>query len=338
MVRQEVLERLVCPRCRGPLESRLSEAVACRSCGQVFPVILDIPDFRMRPMGKREQEVVQALLVQYDRLSFAGLIDYYMTHLSPAYLAEDIRTYYHEYLKDLVERGRRELGRLRGNMRQVGVSYISRRCLDLGCGMGTGAAAAATDFDEVFGIDTSMWRLIVARKFFEGEEVSNVVLVCGYAEALPFQDHFFDLVWAINVIEHLDDRRQALAEVSRTLRPGGCFGADSTNRFSLFTPEPHVGVYWVGFWPRRLASWYVMRCKGMPYLGTRLLSHGELARLLRECFGHRNYWITLRPLEGKRLRRLHPLWYRALRLAIIGTLLKWVAPMYDVVAVRSERG
>jgi hypothetical protein len=86
-----------------------------------------------------------------------------------------------------------------------------------------------------------------------------------------------------------------------------------------------------------LASWYVMRCKGMPYLGTRLLSYRELAYLLREYFGLRSHWILLRPLEGKRLRRVHPLWYGALRLPLIGTLLKWVAPMYEIVAVRPEK-
>ena len=258
---------------------------------------------------------------------------------SPDFIVKDVLAYYQEYFKAIVERSQQELELLRRNIQQVGVVYAPHRCLDLGCGIGTGAAAAAVEFDEVFGIDTSLWRLIVARKFFEERGVSNVVLVCGYAESLPFPDHFFDLVWAINVIEHLDDCHRALAEVIRTLKQAGCFGADSSNRFSLFTPEPHVGVYWVGFWPRRLASWYVMRCKKMPYLpDTCLLSYRELTRLLREHFGRRNYWILLRPLEGKRLQRFHPLWYGALRLPIIETLLKWIAPMYDVVAVRSERG
>lgn len=47
----------------------------------------------------------------------------------------------------------------------------------------------------------------------------------GRIEALPFPDARFDAVVASEVLEHLDDATlaQALAEVSRVLRPGGLF-------------------------------------------------------------------------------------------------------------------
>ncbi|MFW5471027.1 class I SAM-dependent methyltransferase [Knoellia sp. CPCC 206435] len=47
--------------------------------------------------------------------------------------------------------------------------------------------------------------------------------VCGSALSLPFADAGFDMVCAFDVIEHCDPEAEALAEVSRVLRPGGRF-------------------------------------------------------------------------------------------------------------------
>jgi SAM-dependent methyltransferase len=43
----------------------------------------------------------------------------------------------------------------------------------------------------------------------------------GALEKLPFADASFDLVTALDVVEHLDDDLAALREIGRVLRPGG---------------------------------------------------------------------------------------------------------------------
>jgi SAM-dependent methyltransferase len=50
----------------------------------------------------------------------------------------------------------------------------------------------------------------------------------GAAEELPYEDGTFDLVTALDVVEHLDDDLAGLREMRRVLRPGG--------RVLLFVP------------------------------------------------------------------------------------------------------
>ncbi len=45
----------------------------------------------------------------------------------------------------------------------------------------------------------------------------------GPRDALPFADHTFDVVVSCDVLEHVEDLTQSLAEIRRVLRPGGSF-------------------------------------------------------------------------------------------------------------------
>ena len=89
-----------------------------------------------------------------------------------------------------------------------------RLALDLGCGAGLNldhlaqyAAPVGTDFSE------EALRFCRAR--------GHVRLCKADAAALPFHDQQFDIITALDVIEHLDDDFDALVELRRTLRPGG---------------------------------------------------------------------------------------------------------------------
>jgi len=58
----------------------------------------------------------------------------------------------------------------------------------------------------------------------------------GNAEALPFEDHVFDVIIMEQVLEHLPDPVKAFAEAKRVLRPGGVFYIEvpDASRYSDF--------------------------------------------------------------------------------------------------------
>ena len=103
------------------------------------------------------------------------------------------------------------------------------KVLDLGCGFGRHAYQAARldaqvvafDFgaDEVRNVQDTFGAMAVAGELDPVE--SRVGAVQGDALALPFPDDAFDRVIASEILEHIPDDEQAMAELARVLRPGG---------------------------------------------------------------------------------------------------------------------
>jgi SAM-dependent methyltransferase len=88
------------------------------------------------------------------------------------------------------------------------------RILDVGCGTGANLEMLAR-FGEAEGVDVSADALT----FCLARGLTNVRQ--GAAEKLPYEDGSFDLVTALDVVEHLDDDRAGLSEMRRVLRPDG---------------------------------------------------------------------------------------------------------------------
>ena len=90
------------------------------------------------------------------------------------------------------------------------------RILDLGCGTGT-MLGYLRRFGEVEGVDADEQ----AVRYCHARGHAQVQLL--ESEALPYPDDSFDLLTALDVLEHIEDDRRALGEVARVLRPGGTF-------------------------------------------------------------------------------------------------------------------
>lgn len=87
------------------------------------------------------------------------------------------------------------------------------KILDVGCGTGANLEMLA-QYGQARGVDVSDDALEFCRK--KGLDAQK-----GLAEELPFEDESFDLVTALDVVEHLDDDIAGLKEMHRVLKTGG---------------------------------------------------------------------------------------------------------------------
>ena len=94
------------------------------------------------------------------------------------------------------------------------------RVLDVACGSGNAALAAAHRHAEVVGLDYVPALIERARKRAEAEG-STVDFRVGDAQALPFEDHAFDVVLSVFGVIFAPDQERAMAELLRVTRPGG---------------------------------------------------------------------------------------------------------------------
>ena len=114
------------------------------------------------------------------------------------------------------------------------------RLLDLGCGLGsisTGLAKAVAPGD-LHGIDVDEALIEMARSLANSSGISNAVFQVGDLTALPFPEEFFDVVHCHNVLIGVPDTQALLAEVKRTLKPGGIIACrEMISESGFFYPD-----------------------------------------------------------------------------------------------------
>ncbi|MFF9772004.1 methyltransferase domain-containing protein [Streptomyces sp. NPDC014636] len=97
------------------------------------------------------------------------------------------------------------------------------RVLDIGCGLGGPAIRLAQKTGaEVVGISVSRKQVDRANELAEAAGMSGKVsFQHGDAMNLPFDDASFSAVWMLESVMQMPDRKAALTEAARVLRPGG---------------------------------------------------------------------------------------------------------------------
>lgn len=161
------------------------------------------------------------------------------------------------------------------------VDLDGRRVLDLGCGLGEYVRGFAREGAQALGSDVALDRLVEARQRVAKSGTTGVLGFMGAAgEALPFRDDSLDVIVLNEVIEHVQDDRATLREISRVLRPGGRCILYAPNR--LYPFETH-GIYLRGkyiFGNIPLVNWLptFLRDRLVPH--ARAYRHGDWRRLI----------------------------------------------------------
>ena len=88
------------------------------------------------------------------------------------------------------------------------------RLLDVGCGTG-GNLSLLDERGRGFGVEPSDLGCLLGAATWRGR------VACGRATELPFDDETFDVVAALDVLEHVHNDLDALDEFQRVLQPGG---------------------------------------------------------------------------------------------------------------------
>jgi ubiquinone/menaquinone biosynthesis C-methylase UbiE len=99
--------------------------------------------------------------------------------------------------------------------------------LEVGCGQGHLTKRLAARGIDITGVDANPHASAVA----QDARVRHM-----NADALEFDDGWFDYVVAVHAIEHFPDIESALAEISRVTRPGG-------EVLFIYPAEPIMGLY-----------------------------------------------------------------------------------------------
>lgn len=159
------------------------------------------------------------------------------------------------------------------------------RVLDVGTSTGTNLRMLRDrDFRYVEGLDVSP----EAARYCAEKGLGSVHV--GDVCAMPFADDSFDLVLATDVIEHVDDDAQALAEIARVLKPAGLAIVTVPAFKALYGLQDRVG----GHRRRYLKAGLAARLRGagfqvesMFYFNYLLFVPIWVARRLIDLFGAR---------------------------------------------------
>ena len=131
----------------------------------------------------------------------------------------------YDLLLKVLTKGRE--GAYRGEILDLAGVAAGETVLDIGCGTGTSAIAAARRVRPdgvVWGVDLSRAMLAAARRKAGRKGLDSAVhFLAADAIELPFRDAMFDVALMTTVAHMLppSDRRPALLEAARVLRPGG---------------------------------------------------------------------------------------------------------------------
>jgi 2-polyprenyl-6-hydroxyphenyl methylase/3-demethylubiquinone-9 3-methyltransferase len=165
--------------------------------------------------------------------------------------------------------------------------------LDIGCGGGLLTEPLARLGAQVTGIDASERNIAIARAHAEQSQIKATYLPCA-AEDLLAGHQRFDVVLAMEVIEHVSDPAVFLATAAALMKPEGLLFVATLNRTAKSYALAIIGAeYVMGWLPRGTHDW------------RKFMRPSEIARPLREA------GVAVRDIAGVSYQPLNDRWLRS---------------------------
>jgi ubiquinone/menaquinone biosynthesis C-methylase UbiE len=201
--------------------------------------------------------------------------------------------------------------------------------LEIGVGMGADHVLWARSLPKsLCGIDITKRAIEFTAKRLADEGLSSGIRKAD-AEALPFEDKSFDLVYSWGVLHHSPDTARCVAEVARVLRPGGIARVMVYHKWSL------VGLMlWcryallLGRFRRSLDDVYFHHLES---LGTKAYTVSA-ARGMFEAAGFRSVDVRVQLSHGDLLQGLVGAGHRGMLLSLAKAL--WPRSLLRLIAPR----
>jgi 2-polyprenyl-3-methyl-5-hydroxy-6-metoxy-1,4-benzoquinol methylase len=131
------------------------------------------------------------------------------TQTAEQYAADDLETM-------------REAKRYGAHLFRLFRPYVGRRVLEVGCGIGTMSRRLTEMADTVLGIEPNPHCADLVRAEMRGDPKFNLrTCLLEECDLVELASQRFDTVFCINVLEHIEDDREALRSFHRVLAPGG---------------------------------------------------------------------------------------------------------------------
>ncbi len=154
--------------------------------------------------------------------------------------------------------------------RRIGTRFpdpAAVRLLDVGCGGGLAAEALARHGYDVLGVDAAEDAIRAARDHAEGQ---GLRLAYRVGDAATLAGERFQVITALEVIEHVPDPARFVRDLASLLAPGGQLFLSTLNRTPRAFLTAKLGAeYVLGLLPRGTHDW------------RRFLRPAELAAMLR---------------------------------------------------------
>lgn len=131
---------------------------------------------------------------------------------------------------------------------------VNKKILDLGSGKGTFLVDSVSHGAEVFGVELNEEYIRISRELARSKGV-EINIQQGVAEHIPFPNNSFDFVNMSEVIEHVNEPKIVLCEVSRVLKFRGEVYISVPSRFSWF--DAHFQLAFVNWLPRSWSDAYI---------------------------------------------------------------------------------